>query len=188
MKKFFYYFFFIFFFVSNILANELDEEFIDKKYNEIKTEDFCSITEWNTDQKRFFVLAFILGWHWEVKEEKLDKYNDKDFEKFFSQICNEKGSLINNLENLIIKNNFKIFNYTGHDWIKLDSKNKKVFIKGYNAGVFSNNDKKERMIVKYNVLFARLSDWYHYTNHRDETVGLTIKTIVDQMYGHLYLE
>ena len=70
---------------------------------------------------------------------------------------------------------------------KKNNKNqsKKVFIKGYNAGVFSNNDEKKRMIVKYNVLFSRLSDYYHYTNLRDETVGLSIKTIIDQIFGHL---
>ena len=186
MKNIFYYFFLLFFFSTVLFANELDEEFIDKKYNEIKTSDFCSIKEWNLDEKKRFVLAFILGWNWEAKEEeKLNKFNDKEFDKFFSQICNKKGLLINNLENLIIKNNFKIFYYTGHDWIKLDNQSKKVFIKGYNAGVFSNNDEKKRMVVKYNVLFSRLSDYYHYTNLRDETVGLSIKTIIDQIFGHL---
>jgi len=186
MKNIFYYFFLLFFFSIALFANELDKEFIDKKYNEIKTSDFCSIKEWSLDEKKYFVLAFILGWNWEAKEEeKLNKFNGKEFDKFFSQICNKKGSLINNLENLIIKNNFKIFYYTGHDWIKLDNQSKKVFIKGYNAGVFSNNDEKKRMIVKYNVLFSRLSDYYHYTNLRDETVGLSIKTIIDQIFGHL---
>ena len=186
MKNIFYYFFLLFFFSTVLFANELDEEFIDKKYKEIKTPDFCLTNEWNLDEKKRFVLAFILGWNWEVKEEeKLNKFNDKEFGKFFSQICNKKGLLINNLENLIIKNNFKIFNYTGHDWIKLDNQSKKVFIKGYNAGVFSNNDEKKRMLDKYNVLFSRLSDYYHYTNLRDETVGLSIKTIVDQIFGHL---
>ena len=48
--------------------------------------------------------------------------------------------------------------------------------------------KKKRMIVKYNVLFSRLSDYYFYTNHREETVDLSIKTIVDQIFGHLYVE
>ena len=52
----------------------------------------------------------------------------------------------------------------------------------------SNNDEKKRMVVKYNVLFSRLSDYYFYTNHRDETVDLSIKTIVDQIFGHLYVE
>ena len=65
---------------------------------------------------------------------------------------------------------------------------KKIFIKGYNAGIKSNNDEKKRMVVKYNVLFSRLSDYYFYTNHRDETVDLSIKTIVDQIFGHLELE
>ena len=98
---------------------------------------------------------------------------------------NVKDTYGESILHLIIKNNFKIFYYTGHDWIKLDNQSKKVFIKGYNAGVFSNNDEKKRMIVKYNVLFSRLSDYYHYTNLRDETVGLSIKTIIDQIFGHL---
>ena len=71
---------------------------------------------------------------------------------------------------------------------KLDIQRKKIFIKGYNSGIRSNNDEKKRMIVKYNVLFSRLSDYYFYTNHREETVDLSIKTIVDQIFGHLYVE
>ena len=90
--------------------------------------------------------------------------------------------------NLFRKNNFQFFHYNGHDWVKLDNKRRKIFIKGYNAGVFSNNDEKKRMLVKYNVLFSRLADYYHYTNLRDETVGLSIKTIVDQIFGYLELE
>ena len=42
MKNIFYSFFLIFFLCFSLFANELDEEFIDKKYNEIKTSDFCS--------------------------------------------------------------------------------------------------------------------------------------------------
>ena len=185
MKNIFYYIFLIFFFSSKIFANELDEEFIDKKFGKIKTSDFCLITEWNTNEKKDFVLAFILGWYWELKEsEKLHKLNQKDFDKFFNQICMNNKLLINDLENLIMKNNFKPFSYTGHDWIKLDNKRKKIFIKGYNAGISSNDDEKKRRIVKYNVLFSRLSDYYFYTNLRDETVGLSIKTIIDQIFGH----
>ena len=86
MKNIFYSFFLIFFLCFSLFANELDEEFIDKKYNEIETSDFCSIKEWNLEEKKLFVLAFILGWNWEVKEEeKLNKFNDKEFGKFFSQ-------------------------------------------------------------------------------------------------------
>ena len=36
---------------------------------------------------------------------------------------------------------------------------------------------------KYNVLFSRLSDYYFYTNLRDEFIGVSIKTIVDQIFG-----
>ena len=105
--------------------------------------------------------------------------------RFFNQICDKNELLINDLEQLIMKNNFQFFHYNGHDWVKLDNKRRKIFIKGYNAGVFSNNDEKKRMLVKYNVLFSRLSDYYHYTNLRDETIGLSIKTIIDQIFGHL---
>ena len=114
--------------------------------------------------------------------------DNKSFDKFFNEICQNKGLLIENLENLMLKNNIKRFYYTGHDWIKLDIQRKKIFIKGYNSGIRSNNDEKKRMIVKYNVLFSRLSDYYFYTNHREETVDLSIKTIVDQIFGHLYVE
>ena len=112
MKKFFYYIFLFFSLIAVLFANELDEEFIDKKYNEIKTSDFCSIKEWNLEEKKLFVLAFILGWNWEVKEEaKLNKFNNKEFDKLFSQICSENGLLIKNLEHLVIKNDLKIFYY-----------------------------------------------------------------------------
>ena len=100
----------------------------------------------------------------------------------------KKDLLIKDLQNLIVKNNIKRFYYTGHDWIILDLKRKKIFIKGYNSGINSNNAEKKRRIVKYNVLFSRLSDYYFYTNHRDETVDLSIKTIVDQIFGHLDVE
>ena len=134
--------------------------------------------------KEKILLAFILGWHWELKEsKKLNKLNQKKFEKIFNQICMNKELLINDLENLIVKNNFKLFLYTGHDWIKLENKRKKIFIKGYNAGIYSNNDEKKRKTVKYNVLFSRLSDYYFYTNLRDEFIGVSIKTIVDQIFG-----
>ena len=127
--------------------------------------------------------------YWEIKEadesEELDK---QKFNKLFNDICSKKDLLIKDLQNLIVKNNIKRFYYTGHDWIKLDLKRKKVFIKGYNSGIRSNNDEKKRRIVKYNVLFSRLSDYYFYTNHRDETVDLSIKTIVDQIFGHLDVE
>ncbi len=184
MKNIFYFTFITLFFFSNILAEELDEEFIDKKFDKIYTADFCSTNELNSDERKDFVLAFILGWHWELKEsKKLNKLNQKKFEKIFNQICMNKELLINDLENLIVKNNFKLFLYTGHDWIKLENKRKKIFIKGYNAGIYSNNDEKKRKIVKYNVLFSRLSDYYFYTNLRDEFIGVSIKTIVDQIFG-----
>ena len=186
MKNLFYYFFLIFFLFSLVSANEIDEEFIDKKFNQIETSDFCNTNEWKDREKRDFVLAFILGWHWETKEtDKSKKININKFEKIFNQICNKENLLIDNLENLILENKFEKFYYTGHEWIVLDNKRKKIFIKGYNAGVFSNNDEKKRMLVKYNVLFSRLSDYYHYTNLRDETIGLSIKTIIDHIFGHL---
>ena len=47
MKNIFYYFFSIFFFSSIVYANELDEELIDKKFNQIKTTEFCTTNEWN---------------------------------------------------------------------------------------------------------------------------------------------
>ena len=37
MKNIFYYFFLSFLFSSSLFANELDEELIDKKFNQIKT-------------------------------------------------------------------------------------------------------------------------------------------------------
>ena len=70
MKNIFYYFFLLFFFSTVLFANELDEEFIDKKFDKIYTADFCSTNELNSDQRKDFVLAFILGWHWELKESK----------------------------------------------------------------------------------------------------------------------
>ena len=189
MKKFFYFLLSIIFFSSLLFANELDEELIDKKFSQIKTSEFCFTDEWNEIQRKDFIKAFILGRYWEKKEadksEKLDKQN---FNKFFNEICSKNGLLVKDLENLIVKNNIKRFYYIGHDWIKLDIQRKKIFIKGYNSGIKSNNDEKKRMIVKYNVLFSRLSDYYFYTNHRDETVDLSIKTIVDQIFGHLYVE
>ena len=39
MKNIFYFTFITFFFFSNILAEELDEEFIDKKFDKIYTAD-----------------------------------------------------------------------------------------------------------------------------------------------------
>ena len=189
MKNIFYYLFLSFLFSSSLFANELDEELIDKKFNQIKTSEFCTTSEWNEIQKKDFVKAFILGHYWELNEsKKIDKINETEFDKFFNQICMNKKLLINDLKNLIVKNKFKLFSYTGHEWIKLSNKRKKIFIKGYNSGIKSNNDEKKRMIVKYNVLFSRLSDYYFYTNHRDETVDLSIKTIVDQIFGHLYVE
>ena len=189
MKNIFYYFFLLFFFSTTLFANGLDEELIDKKFNQIKTTEFCTTNEWNEIEKKDFVVAFILGWYWEIKEaDESDKIDKQSFNKLFKEVCGKKGLLIENLENLIIKNNIKRFYYTGHDWIKLDIERKKIFIKGYNAGIKSNNDEKKRMVVKYNVLFSRLSDYYFYTNHRDETVDLSIKTIVDQIFGHLELE
>ena len=188
MKNFFY-FLCIFFLSSSIYANELDEELIDKKFNEIKTIEFCSSNEWNEVQKKDFAKAFILGWYWEVEEaSESEIINEQSFNKFYNEICINKGLLIKNIENLISKNNIKRFYYTGHDWMKLDIQRKKIFIKGYNSGIKSNNDEKKRMIVKYNVLFSRLSDYYFYTNHRDETMDLSIKTIVDQIFGYLYVE
>ena len=189
MKNIFYYLFLSFLFSSSLFANELDEELIDKKFNQIKTSEFCTTSEWNEIQKKDFVKAFILGLYWEIKEadesEELDK---QKFNKLFNDICSEKDLLIKDLQNLIVKNNIKRFYYTGHDWIILDLKRKKIFIKGYNSGINSNNAEKKRRIVKYNVLFSRLSDYYFYTNHRDETVDLSIKTIVDQIFGHLDVE
>ena len=189
MKNIFYYFFLLFFFSTTLFANEFDEELIDKKFNQIKTTEFCTTNEWSEMEKKDFVAAFILGWYWEIKEaDESDKIDKQSFNKLFNEVCGKKSLLIENLENLIIKNNIKRFYYTGHDWIKLDMERKKIFIKGYNAGIKSNNDEKKRMVVKYNVLFSRLSDYYFYTNHRDETVDLSIKTIVDQIFGHLELE
>ena len=160
-----------------------------QKFNQIKTTEFCTTQEWSEIEKKDFVAAFILGWYWEIKEaDESDKIDKQSFNKLFNEVCGKKGLLIKNLENLIVKNNIKRFYYTGHDWIKLDIERKKIFIKGYNTGIKSNNDEKKRMVVKYNVLFSRLSDYYFYTNHRDETVDLSIKTIVDQIFGHLELE
>ena len=188
MKKFFYIFLFIFLQFA-LIANEEDEELIDKKFDQIKTSEFCNTNEWNEIERKDFVKAFVLGWYWEVTEaNESEKIDESSFDKFFSEICQNKGLLIKNLESLIQKNNIKRFYYTGHDWIKLDIQRKKIFIKGYNSGIRSNNDEKKRMIVKYNVLFSRLSDYYFYTNHREETVDLSIKTIVDQIFGHLYVE
>ena len=189
MKNIFYYLFLTFFLPFTIFANELDEELIDKKFNQIKTSEFCNTSEWNDTQKKDFIKAFILGWYWEVKEaEEFEKLDKQNFNKLFNDICSKKDFLTNDLETLIEKNDIKRFYYTGHDWIKLDIQRKKIFIKGYNSGIRSNNDEKKRMVVKYNVLFSRLSDYYFYTNHRDETVDLSIKTIVDQIFGHLYVE
>ena len=189
MKKFLYFFLFIFFLPLILIANELDEELIDKKFNQIRTSEFCSTNEWNEIERKDFVKAFVLGWYWEVKEaDESQQIDNKSFDKFFNEICQNNGLLIENLENLMLKNNIKRFYYTGHDWIKLDIQRKKIFIKGFNSGIRSNNDEKKRMIVKYNVLFSRLSDYYFYTNHREETVDLSIKTIVDQIFGHLYVE
>ena len=68
MKKFFYLLLSIIFFSSLLFANELDEELIDKKFNQIKTSEFCSTNEWNETQRKEFVKAFILGRYWENKE------------------------------------------------------------------------------------------------------------------------
>ena len=77
MKNIFYYLFLSFLFSSSLFANELDEELIDKKFNQIKTSEFCTTSEWNEIQKKDFVKAFILGLYWEIKEadesEELDK-------------------------------------------------------------------------------------------------------------------
>ncbi|PPR35063.1 MAG: hypothetical protein CFH26_00149 [Alphaproteobacteria bacterium MarineAlpha6_Bin4] len=188
MKNFFYIFLFTFIPLI-IFANELDEELIDKKFNQIKTSEFCNTSEWSEIQRKDFVKAFVLGRYWEIEEaNESEKIDQQSFDKFFNEICQNEGLLIKNIENLILKNNIKRFYYTGHDWIKLDIQRKKIFIKGYNSGIKSNNDEKKRMVVKYNVLFSRLSDYYFYTNHRDETVDLSIKTIVDQIFGHLYVD
>ncbi len=61
MKNIFYYFFSIFFFSSIVYANELDEELIDKKFNQIKTTEFCTTNEWNEIEKKDFIAAFIFG-------------------------------------------------------------------------------------------------------------------------------
>ena len=189
MKNFFYFFLWVFFLASELFSNELDEELIDKKFNQIKTSEFCTTEEWNKIEKEDFVKAFILGWYWETKEiNKSEKIDKQRLNKLINETCLKKGVLIDDLENVILKNTLKKFYFTGHDWIKLDLQRKKVFIKGYNAGLKSNNDENKRRIVKYNVLFSRLSDYYFYTNHRDETVGLSIKTIVDQIFGHLDVE
>ena len=145
MKNIFYYFFSIFFFSSIVYANELDEELIDKKFNQIKTTEFCTTNEWSEIEKKDFIAAFILGWYWEIKEaDESDKIDKQSLNKLFNEVCGKKSLLIENLENLIIKNNIKRFYYTGHDWIKLDLERKKIFIKGYNAGIKSNNHEKKK--------------------------------------------
>ena len=68
MKNIFYYLFLSLWFSSSLFANELDEELIDKNFNQIKTSEFCTTSEWNEIQKNDFVKAFILGWYWEIKE------------------------------------------------------------------------------------------------------------------------
>ena len=54
MKNIFYYFFLSFLFSPSLFANELDEELIDKKFNQIKTSEFCTTSEWNEIQKKRF--------------------------------------------------------------------------------------------------------------------------------------
>ena len=46
MKKFFYIFLFIFLPFA-LIANEEDEELIDKKFDQIKTSVFCNTNVWN---------------------------------------------------------------------------------------------------------------------------------------------
>ena len=76
MKKFFYIFLFIFLPFA-LIANEEDEELIDKKFDQIKTSEFCNTNEWNEIERKDFVKAFVLGWYWEVTEanesEKIDE-------------------------------------------------------------------------------------------------------------------
>ena len=99
MKKFLYFFLFIFFLPLILIANELDEELIDKKFNQIKTSEFCSTNEWNEIERKDFVKAFVLGWYWEVKEaSESEKIDEQSFNKFLrSEIEIEplsfKGSL-----------------------------------------------------------------------------------------------
>ena len=52
MKNIFYYLFLSLWFSSSLFANELDEELIDKKFNQIKTSEFCTTSEWNEIQKK----------------------------------------------------------------------------------------------------------------------------------------
>ena len=106
MKNIFYYLFLSFLFSSSLFANELDEELIDKKFNQIKTTEFCTTNEWSEIEKKDFVAAFILGWYWEIKEaDESDKIDKQSFNKLFNEVCGKKSLLIENLENLIIKNN-----------------------------------------------------------------------------------
>ena len=61
MKNFFYIFLWVFLLLSHAtFANELDEELIDKKFDQIKTSEFCSTNEWNEIQRNDFIKAFIL--------------------------------------------------------------------------------------------------------------------------------
>ena len=130
MKNIFCYFFLLFSFSTALFANELDEELIDKKFNQIKTTEFCTTNEWNEIEKKDFLRAFILGWYWEIKEaDKSEKIDKQSINKLFNEICGKKGLLIEEFENLIVKNNIKRFYYTGHDWIKLDMERKKIFMR-----------------------------------------------------------
>ena len=58
MKNIFYFTFITLFFFSNILAEELDEEFIDKKFDKIYTADFCSTNELNSFVENIIYVQF----------------------------------------------------------------------------------------------------------------------------------
>ena len=58
MRNIFCYFFLLFFFSTALFANELDEELIDKKFNQIKTTEFCTTNEWNEIEKKGFRYSF----------------------------------------------------------------------------------------------------------------------------------
>ena len=66
MKKFLYFFLFIFFLPLILIANELDEELIDKKFNQIRTSEFCSTNEWNEIERKDYDDSSI-GYDWKIK-------------------------------------------------------------------------------------------------------------------------
>ena len=92
MKNIFCYFFLLFFFSTALFANESDEELIDKKFNQIKTTEFCTTNEWSEIEKKDFVTAFILGWYWEIKEaDESEKIDKQSFNKLFNEVCGKKS-------------------------------------------------------------------------------------------------